>query len=196
VRESSCAFSEDRSPPGKSQAAIMARGDGLLAAGHDKWARTAAGARRMARRAVTSCCHTFAHAMIPRACAGLRIQRIGNTPPSIYARSGGRSRCGIMITPRRPTARETSTARLLGAPGPGLGGSSTGPRSAALLYDPLCADNDPRGRGDVPGGPPHADRRSETSCERGQSLLTAILLVARSPGAVPVPRPTELVAQS
>ena len=55
----------------------------------------------------------------------------------------------------------------------------TGPQAARLCTsDPLCADHDPRDRGDLFGAACHACLfASETSCERGNHYLDRALLV-------------------
>jgi hypothetical protein len=171
-------FSEDRLAAWEGQAAIMARGR-VLAAGHDKW--------RADRRLVPGewpgvryiLLHTFAHALIREFALECGYSASG-IAERIYARSGDAPMAGIMLYTAAPDSEGTLGGLVSLGRRDRLGGLIDQALEAARLCssDPLCADHDPRDRGDLFGAACHACLfASETSCERGNHYLDRNLLV-------------------
>ena len=171
-------FSEERLAAWEKQADIVARGR-MLTGGHDKW--------RAARRLTPGewpgvryvLLHTFAHALIREFALECGYSASG-IAERIYASSGDAPMAGIMLYTAAPDSEGTLGGLVALGKRDRLGSLIKQALDAARLCtsDPLCADHDPRDRGDLFGAACHACLfASETSCERGNHYLDRALLV-------------------
>jgi len=177
-------FSEERLAAWEKQAGIVARGR-ILTGGHDKW--------RAARRLTPGewpgvryvLLHTFAHALIREFALECGYSASG-IAERIYASAGDAPMAGIMLYTAAPDSEGTLGGLVALGKRDRLGSLIEQALDAARLCtsDPLCADHDPRDRGDLFGAACHACMfASETSCERGNHYLDRALLVDTVAGA-------------
>lgn len=177
-------FSEERLAAWEGQAEIIRRGR-LLAAGHEKWRadrRLAPGDWPGVRYVLL---HTLAHALIREFALECGYSASG-IAERIYARSGDAPMAGIMLYTAAPDSEGTLGGLVSLGRRDRLGSLIEQALDAARLCssDPLCADHDPRDRGDLFGAACHACLfASETSCERGNHYLDRALLVETVTGA-------------
>jgi hypothetical protein len=171
-------FSEDRLAAWEQEAGVRARGH-VLEAAHAKW--------RADRRLAPSgwpgvryvLLHTLAHVLIRELALECGYSASG-IAERIYARSGEAPMAGIMLYTAAPDSEGTLGGLVSLGRRDRLGGLIDQALEAARLCtsDPLCADHDPRDRGDLFGAACHACLfASETSCERGNHYLDRALLV-------------------
>jgi hypothetical protein len=171
-------FSEERLTAWERGAEVKAR-ERLLLAGHDKW--------RADRQLVPGgwpgvryvLLHTFAHALIREFALECGYSASG-IAERIYARSADAPMAGIMLYTAAPDSEGTLGGLVTLGRRDRLGGLIDQALEAARLCtsDPLCADHDPRDRGDLFGAACHSCLfASETSCERGNHYLDRALLV-------------------
>ncbi len=171
-------FSEERISAWERESNITGRSK-ILELGHDKW--------RADRRLDASgwpgvryvLLHTFAHALIRELALECGYSASG-IAERIYARSGDVPMAGIMLYTAAPDSEGTLGGLVSLGRRDRLGGLIDQALEAARLCtsDPLCADHDPRDRGDLFGAACHACLfASETSCERGNHYLDRALLV-------------------
>jgi len=176
-------FSEDRLAAWENQAEIIQRGR-ILALGPDKWRAD----RRLAPGEWPGARYVLLHpgsCADPRVRAGMRVQRVRDRRAHLRPQRGradGRDHAvhggpGQRGDARRPglTGRRDRLGSLI----------EQALDAARLCWsDPLCADHDPRDRGDLFGAACHACLfASETSCERGNHYLARALLVDTVTGA-------------
>jgi len=171
-------FSEDRIAVWEREASIRARSR-VLETAHDKWRED----RRLAPGGFPSVryvlLHTFAHALIREFALECGYSASG-IAERIYARGGDQPMAGIMLYTAAPDSEGTLGGLVSLGRRDRLGGLIDQALEAARLCtsDPLCADHDPRDRGDLFGAACHACLfASETSCERGNHYLDRALLV-------------------
>ena len=129
--------------------------------------------------------HTFAHALIREFALECGYSASG-IAERIYARSGDAPMAGIMLYTAAPDSEGTLGGLVSLGRRDRLGSLIEQALDAARLCssDPLCADHDPRDRGDLFGAACHACLfASETSCERGNHYLDRALLVDTVTGA-------------
>jgi hypothetical protein len=171
-------FSEDRIAAWEHEAGIRARGR-VLETAHDKWRedrRLAPGRFPGVRYLLL---HTFAHALIREFALECGYSASG-IAERVYARGGDQPMAGIMLYTAAPDSEGTLGGLVSLGRRDRLGGLIDQALEAARLCtsDPLCADHDPRDRGDLFGAACHACLfASETSCERGNHYLDRALLV-------------------
>ena len=171
-------FAEDRIAAWEHEASIRARGR-VLETAHDKWRadrRLAPGGFPGVRYVLL---HTFAHALIREFALECGYSASG-IAERIYARGGDQPMAGIMLYTSAPDSEGTLGGLVSLGRRDRLGGLIDQALEAARLCtsDPLCADHDPRDRGDLFGSACHACLfASETSCERGNHYLDRALLV-------------------
>ena len=123
--------------------------------------------------------HTFAHAMIREFALESGYSAAG-IAERIYARAGDRPMAGILLYTAAPDSEGTLGGLVSLGRRDRLGGLIGQALEAARLCtsDPLCADHDPRDRGELFGAACHACMfAAETSCERGNHYLDRALLV-------------------
>ena len=177
-------FSEERLAAWENQAEIIQRSR-VLTGGHDKWRadrRLPPGEWPGARYVLL---HTFAHALIRELALECGYSASG-IAERIYARSGDAPMAGIMLYTAAPDSEGTLGGLVSLGRRDRLGSLIEQALDAARLCssDPLCADHDPRDRGDLFGAACHACLfASETSCERGNHYLDRALLVDTVTGA-------------
>ena len=171
-------FSEERLAAWEQQAGVRARGH-VLEAAHAKWRAD----RRLAPfgwpgvRYVLL--HTLAHVLIRELALECGYSASG-IAERVYARTGEAPMAGIMLYTAAPDSEGTLGGLVSLGRRDRLGGLIDQALEAARLCtsDPLCADHDPRDRGDLFGAACHACLfASETSCERGNHYLDRALLV-------------------
>ncbi len=171
-------FSEERISAWERDAGITGRAK-VLEHGHDKWRadrRLAPGGWPGTRYVLL---HTFAHALIRELALECGYSASG-IAERIYARSGDAPMAGIMLYTAAPDSEGTLGGLVSLGRRDQLGGLIDQALEAARLCtsDPLCAEHDPRDRGDLFGAACHACLfASETSCERGNHYLDRALLV-------------------
>ncbi|HET9899322.1 MAG TPA: DUF1998 domain-containing protein [Streptosporangiaceae bacterium] len=171
-------FSEERIAAWEREAGVVAR-DRILIGGHDKWRadrRLAPGEWPGARYVLL---HTLAHTLIRELALECGYSASG-IAERIYARSGDAPMAGIMLYTAAPDSEGTLGGLVSLGRKDRLGSIIEQALEAARLCtsDPLCADHDPRDRGDLFGAACHACLfASETSCERGNHYLDRTLLV-------------------
>ena len=171
-------FSEERISAWERSADVAGRAR-MLEHGHDKWRsdrRLAPGGWPGARYVLL---HTFAHALIRELALECGYSASG-IAERIYARSGDAPMAGIMLYTAAPDSEGTLGGLVSLGRRDRLGGLIDQALEATRLCtsDPLCADHDPRDRGDLFGAACHACLfASETSCERGNHYLDRTLLV-------------------
>ncbi len=171
-------FSEERLAAWESQQEVIQR-DRMLAVGHDKWRadrRLTPGEWPGVRYVLL---HTLAHALIREFALECGYSASG-IAERIYARSGDGPMAGIMLYTAAPDSEGTLGGLVSLGRRDRLGSLIEQALDAARLCtsDPLCADHDPRDRGDLFGAACHACLfASETSCERGNHYLDRALLV-------------------
>jgi hypothetical protein len=171
-------FSEERLAAWERQPSVQARGRMLLSA-HEKW--------RADRRLAPSgwpgvryvLLHTLAHVLIRELALECGYSASG-IAERIYARSGDTPMAGVMLYTAAPDSEGTLGGLVSLGRRDRLGGLIDQALDAARLCtsDPLCADHDPRDRGELFGAACHACLfAAETSCVRGNHYLDRCLLV-------------------
>jgi hypothetical protein len=171
-------FREDVIAAWEKTAAVRERSR-ILALGHDKW--------REDRRLVPAewpgaryvLLHTLAHVLIREFALECGYSASG-IAERIYARGGEKPMAGIILYTAAPDSEGTLGGLVSLGRRDRLGGLIQQALDAARLCtsDPLCADHDPRDRGQLFGAACHACLfASETSCERGNHYLDRALLV-------------------
>lgn len=150
-----------------------------LALGHAKWRadRRLTPAEWPGARYVLL--HTLAHVLIREFALECGYSASG-IAERIYARGGEKPMAGIILYTAAPDSEGTLGGLVSLGRRDRLGGLIEQALDAARLCtsDPLCADHDPRDRGQLYGAACHACLfAAETSCERGNHYLDRALLV-------------------
>ena len=171
-------FSEERVAAWERRADVAERGRVLIAA-HEKWRadrRLPPGSFPGLRYLLL---HSFAHALIREFALESGYTAAG-IAERIYARAGDRPMAGILLYTAAPDSEGTLGGLVSLGRRDRLGGLISQALEAARLCtsDPLCADHDPRDRGELFGAACHACMfAAETSCERGNHYLDRAMLV-------------------
>jgi hypothetical protein len=171
-------FREDQLAAWEQHPDVRARGQ-MLAAGHLKWRadRRLAPVEWPGARYVLL--HTLAHVLIREFALECGYSASG-IAERIYARRGDQPMAGIMLYTAAPDSEGTLGGLVSLGRRDRLGGLIDQALDSARLCtsDPLCADHDPRDRGELFGAACHACLfASETSCEHGNHYLDRALLV-------------------
>jgi hypothetical protein len=171
-------FREDQLAAWEQHPDVRARGQ-MLAAGHLKWRAD----RRLAPiewpGARYVLLHTLAHVLIREFALECGYSASG-IAERIYARRGDQPMAGIMLYTAAPDSEGTLGGLVSLGRRDRLGELIDQALDSARLCtsDPLCADHDPRDRGELFGAACHACLfASETSCEHGNHYLDRALLV-------------------
>ena len=178
ARESSCGSARTGSPPGNIRP-TSGRAAGFWRRPTRNGALTVGWCPAGGLAFVTCLLHTFAHALIREFALECGYSASG-IAERIYAQSGETPMAGIMLYTAAPDSEGTLGGLVSLGRRDRLGGLIDQALEAARLCtsDPLCADHDPRDRGELFGAACHACLfASETSCERGNHYLDRALLV-------------------
>jgi hypothetical protein len=171
-------FREETIAAWEQRADVQARRR-VLEAAHDKWRadrRLAPGGWPGVRYLLL---HTFAHVLIREFALESGYSASG-IAERVYARGGETPMAGIVLYTAAPDSEGTLGGLVSLGRRDRLDSLIDQALDAARLCtsDPLCADHDPRDRGELFGAACHACLfASETSCERGNHYLDRALLV-------------------